>query len=135
MILEPTSPLPVYRLLLHPPRNDLLWNAHGFGKILSSQVVAGVAAREGIPGAMDHGVDGNDSAIWSAPTEQTPRRPTRPPKDPLLQVTKLNASTLEHFQDALRGYLQNPPAEPEHSQCEIEVWGDATVLVSATVAT
>lgn len=80
---------------------------------------------------MDEDGDANDaSAIWSTP-QAGERRPTRPPKDPLLQVTKLTVSSLEEFETSLRGYLDNPPADIEHSQCEIEIWGGVTLLVRA----
>jgi hypothetical protein len=77
---------------------------------------------------MDHDGENDSSAIWSSapPTE---RAKTRPPKDPLLTVTKLTANSIDDFETALRSYLDNGHAESEHSQCEIEVWGGVTLYV------
>lgn len=82
---------------------------------------------------MDHVDDTNDaSGLWAGEPGNA-RRPTRPPKDPLLSVTKLTVHSLEQFETALRGYLDNTPGDPEHAQCEIEVWGGVELLVSIDV--
>lgn len=69
------------------------------------------------------------SGLWPNVTH-TARRPTRPPKDPLLSVQKHSVGSIDEFEATLRRYLDNPPGDPEHAQCEIEVWGGAEVLVS-----
>ncbi|KAF2104049.1 hypothetical protein NA57DRAFT_70261 [Rhizodiscina lignyota] len=82
---------------------------------------------------MEQDGDANDaSAIWS--NDPASRRSTRPSRDPNLAVTKLTVSSLEEFETSLRSYLDDPGADPEHSQCEIEVWGGVTLLVANTDA-
>lgn len=78
---------------------------------------------------MEQSGDAHDAAaIWS--NDPSARRPTRPPKDPLLEVTKITVHSLDGFENALKDYLERTPGNPEHAQCEIEVWGGVQLLVS-----
>ncbi|KAF2192644.1 hypothetical protein K469DRAFT_554709 [Zopfia rhizophila CBS 207.26] len=54
----------------------------------------------------------------------------RQAKDPNAKTTSYNVSSLDEFEASLREYLNNPPDEPEHSECQLSFWIGTSFLVS-----
>jgi hypothetical protein len=65
--------------------------------------------------------------VW---TNQNPPLPRgRAPKDPNARTAKYNCNSIQDLESSLRAYLDNPPATPEHSTCEITLWQNASLIV------
>ena len=67
------------------------------------------------------------TAVW---TNQNPPLPRgRAPKDPNARTAKFTVRSIQDLEDSLRHYLQQPPAPPEHSTCEITLPQNASLIV------
>jgi hypothetical protein len=55
----------------------------------------------------------------------------RQAKDPNAKTVTFNVSSLDDFETSLRQYLENPPENPEHTECQLSFWIGASFLVSA----
>jgi hypothetical protein len=53
----------------------------------------------------------------------------RQAKDPNAKIVTYNVSNIEEFETSLREYLHNPPEQPEHTECQLSFYTDASFLV------
>lgn len=66
--------------------------------------------------------------VWTHGPVQLARG--RAAKDPHVQTTTYaNLSSLDDFEASLHAYLENPPAAPEHSECQLGFWIGTSFLV------
>jgi hypothetical protein len=65
-------------------------------------------------------------ALWNNSNPPLPRG--RAPRDPNARTAKFSCSSIQELEAALRSFLDNPPASPEHSSCEITLWATASLL-------
>jgi hypothetical protein len=75
---------------------------------------------------------GSEGALWPAAPVQLARG--RQPRDALAKVVQFDVSSLDEFETSLRQYLDDPPAQPEHTEAQLSFWIGTTFLVSAPPA-
>jgi hypothetical protein len=56
----------------------------------------------------------------------------RQAKDPNGRTVTFSVSSLEDFETSLRSYLNSPPDDPEHTECQLSFWIGASFLVAST---
>lgn len=54
----------------------------------------------------------------------------RQARDPNAKTVTYNVSSIEEFETSLREYLHNPPEQPEHTECQLSFYTNASFLVS-----
>jgi hypothetical protein len=72
---------------------------------------------------------GSEGALWPAAPVQLARG--RQPRDALAKVVQFDVSSLDEFETSLRQYLDDPPAQPEHTEAQLSFWIGTTFCVSA----
>ncbi|KAF2109249.1 hypothetical protein BDV96DRAFT_243001 [Lophiotrema nucula] len=87
------------------------------------------------PVPLDNYQDTQDTqdGIWPNGPVQLARG--RQAKDPNAKTVTYSVSSLEDFETSLRAYLNNPPDQPEHTECQLNFWTGASFLVSAPSST
>jgi len=78
------------------------------------------------PHSRSHLAVASQTASWS---HKSSASRGRQPKDPHAVTSKFECASLQELERNLRSYLHNPPAEPEHSACELTIWAGASFLV------
>lgn len=53
----------------------------------------------------------------------------RQPKDPQAVTARFECANLQDLERNLRAFLDSPPADPEHSTCELTIWAGASFMV------
>jgi hypothetical protein len=71
-------------------------------------------------------------ALWNNVNPPLPRG--RAPRDPNARSAKFQCNSIDDLEMSLRSFLDNPPATPEHSTCEITLTAFASLLDDGEVA-
>jgi hypothetical protein len=69
-----------------------------------------------------------ENGIWPHGPVQLARG--RQAKNPNAKTVQYKVNSLEHFEKCLRDYLNDPPAEPENTECNLSFWVGTSFLVT-----
>lgn len=73
----------------------------------------------------------SESASWA--NANPPLSRGRQPKDPQAVTSRFECANLHDLERNLRVFLDSPPADPEHSTCELTIWAGASFMVQVPV--
>jgi len=72
-----------------------------------------------------------ENASWA--NANPPLSRGRQPKDPQAVTSRFECANLQDLERNLRAFLDSPPADPEHSTCELTIWAGASFMVQAPI--